>query len=579
MTARFLLEHDARTGTLAVTAEGLHPPLRRHKAENRECLLLGHPIAEGQRDDAAVMRLFQSSADLESFARALDGNFLIVVHSPADKSLHVISDRFGAFAFYWSDRGNGRVAGSLSLVELVRHLGGVKLNENALAQFMHFRRVFGEVTADSRCQFLTSAGILSNGPGGTHVRKYWESDYAAPRLRGRQASDAIAAALRRTMSAHMEESATRRYALFLSGGLDSRALLAGSADRPFCVTTCASFNNEAEVAQDIARTANAGFEFVPRPATPYDGHIADAVYYGGGQHIVSEAHFLGYQSQIRHPADCFFLGLGLDVFLGGLYLAKKPARWLGRDTLHYKLQALPKDIAGAFSSGVKYRLATSDPWQVVAPSARQRLQDGIRHSLDEIAERGRALGADDHDLWEYLHLHNFGRHYSFLMIQSVRHWAECRVPALCNDLLDIAIRLPANEKLNSRAYLGALQQLAPELMKIRSANTNIRAGMPFRRQSVVRAARKAANALGGGFRVSPASAERSWPRPAQTLQGSPELSAAVAALPRSDHLAGTGLFDMTAIGRHVSDHHEGRRDHSVLLLVLVTMNEFLKQAS
>jgi asparagine synthetase B (glutamine-hydrolysing) len=579
MTARFLIEHDARIGTLTVTAEGLHPAPRRHKAAGRECLLLGHPIVEGRRDDAAVMRLFNSSQDLESFARALDGNFLLIVHSLADKSLHIISDRFSAFAFYWSDRGNGRIAGSLSLVELVRHLGGAKPDENAFAQFLHFRRVFGETTADSRCQFLTSAGILSNGPGGTHVRKYWEADYTAPRLRGAQASDAIAAALRRTMSAHMEDSSTRRYALFLSGGLDSRALLAGSVDRPFCVTTCARFNNEAEVAQEVAKAARAGFEFVPRPAMPYDGHIADAVYYGGGQHIVSEAHFLGYQAHIKQPADCFFLGLGLDVFLGGLYLAKKPARWLGREALHYKLQSLPRDVVSAFFSGVKYRLASSDPWQVVAPSARERLQDGIRHSINEIAARGRALGADGHDLWEYLHLHNFGRHYSFLMIQSLRHWVECRAPALCNDLLDIAIRLPAPEKVNSSAYLGALRQLAPELMKIRSANTNIRAGLPFRRQSAIRAGSKIINALGGHFRVSPAAQERSWPRPASTLKSSSQLTAAVDALPNSEYLAGSGMFEMDAIRRHISDHAEGRHDHSVLLLVLVTMNEFMRQVS
>lgn len=579
MTARFLLEHDARTGAIVITAEGLHPPLRRHKAEDRECLLLGHPIAEGQRDDAAVMRLFRSSSDLESFARALDGNFLIVVHSLADKSLRVISDRFGAFAFYWSDRGNGRVAGSLSLVELIRHLGCIKLDEIALAQFMHFRRLFGEVTADRRCQYLTSAGILSNDPGGTEVRKYWEADYAAPRLRPRQASDEIAGALRGTMRMHMEECGSRRYALFLSGGLDSRALLAGSTDRPFCVTTCASFNNEAAVAQEVAKVADAGFEFVPRPAMPYDGHVADAVYYGGGQHIVSEAHFLSYPAHIKHPADCFFLGLGLDVFLGGLYLPKKPARWLGRDALHYKLQTLPKDVTGAFFSGVKYRLSTSDPWQVIATSTRRRLQDGVLQSLKKIAERGSALGAQDHDLWEYLHLHNFGRHYSFLMIQSVRHWAECRAPALCNDLLDIAIRLPAQDKANSWAYLSALEQLAPELMKIRSANTNIRAGMSFRRQSAVRAGRKMINALGGRLRVSPAAQERSWPRPAATLKSSSELSAAVGALPNSEYLAGSGMFDMDVVRKQISDHAERRHDHSVLLLVLVTMNEFMRQVS
>lgn len=579
MAAQLLLEHDSGTGILTVKADGLHPALRRYQAENRECLLLGHPIAGGQRDDAAVMRLLRSSSDIESFARALDGNFLIVVHEPGDKSLHVVSDRFAAFAFYWSDRGGGRIAGSLSLVELIRHLGGVKFNDNALAQFMHFRRVFGEVTADARCQFLTSAGILTNALRGTHVRKYWKPDYSAPRLSRRQASDEIAGALQRSMRMHMEDSASRRYALFLSGGLDSRALLAAAPQPPFCVTTCASFNNEAEVAQQIAKAANAGFEFVPRPKTPYDGHLSEAIYYGGGQHIVTEAHFLGFQDHIKHPADCFFLGLGLDVFFGGLYLPKRPARWIGRDALHYKLQALPEDIAGAFFSGVKYRLATSDPWQVVSSATRKRLREGVHQSLEEIAARGRALGAEGHDLWEYMHLHNFGRHYSFLMIQSVRHWAECRAPALCNDLLDIAVRLPAKNKANSQAYLSALRKLSPELMRIRSANTNIRAGMPFRRQSALRAARKTANLFGGGFRVSPAAQERSWPRPAQTLRSSPELTAAVNALPKSDYLAGAGMFDMDAIRAHVSDHSDGRRDHSVLLLVLVTMNEFMRQVS
>jgi asparagine synthetase B (glutamine-hydrolysing) len=578
MTGKFLLEHDSGTGALTVTAHGLHPALRRYPAGDRECLLLGHPIAQGQRDDATVVRLLQSSADVESFARALDGNFLIVVYDPKRKSVEVVSDRFAAFAFYWSECG-GRLSGSLSLAELIRHLGGATLNETALLQFMHFRRVFGEITADSRCRFLTSAGILTNAPGGAAVRKYWEADYAAPRLSRRQASDEIAGALSRSMRMHMEEGASRRYALFLSGGLDSRALLAAAAQPPFCVTTCASFNNEAEVAQQIAKAGHAGFEFVQRPPMPYDGHLFDAVYYGGGQHILTEAHFLGYQDHIRRPADCFFLGLGLDVFFGGLYLPKKSARWLGHDALHYKLQNVPDDIVGAFFSGVKYRLATSDPWQVIASHARKRLQDGVRHSLGEIVERGRALGAERHDLWEYLHLHNFGRHYSFLMLQSVQHWAECRAPALCNDLLDIAIRLRAEDKVNSQAYLAALRKLSPELMNIRSANTNIRAGMPLRQQSALRAIRKAANALGGGFRVSPASQERSWPRPVETLKSSQELTSAVHGLPNSDYLGGVGMFDMGSIRTHVEDHFAGRRDHAVLLLVLVTMNEFMRQVA
>src|SRR4029079_14258323 len=49
MTAKFLLEHDSRTGILNVRAEKLHPAMRRHKIADREYLLLGHPIAGEER--------------------------------------------------------------------------------------------------------------------------------------------------------------------------------------------------------------------------------------------------------------------------------------------------------------------------------------------------------------------------------------------------------------------------------------------------------------------------------------------------------------------------------------------------
>ena len=148
------------------------------------------------------------------------------------------------------------------------------------------------------------------------------------------------------------------------------------------------------------------------------------------------------------------------------------------------------------------------------------------------------------------------------MIQSMRHWAEGRAPALCNEL-SISRSGCRREKVNSQAYLGALKKLAPIDEDPKCQYQYGRHAVP--RQSAVRAARKAGNMVGGGFRVSPASQERSWPRPAQTLRSSPELAAAVQALPKSDYLAGSGLFDMDAIRTHVSDHSSERHDHSVLL--------------
>ena len=575
---KLLLHHDASSGVLAVSSEELRPPLRRYDVGGLQLHVLGSPICGGRRDDELVTRAFSQSASIEEFAKSLDGNFLVFVNDQKNNRVRIVSDRFASHAFYYALRQGGRLTGSLSLSELVSQLGGLEVDATAFVEFLHFRRIFGERTYDRRCAFLPSASILEHGPGGCHVRKYWQPRYGAPRLDLRSGADAIVDGLRLTMAANMNgDDQDRRYALFLSGGLDSRALLMAAGEKPLCITTCGTYNNEAMVAEEVATAAGASFIFVEQPRVGYDAHIADAVYYGGGQHLLTEAHFIDYGPLIGSRADCFFLGLGLDVFFGGLYLPKHPVRWLGREALHFELDALGSDPTADFIDGVKYRLKTSNAWDIIKPQQRAGLQEAMRHSIANIVTRGKALGAVGYDLWEYLHLHNFSRHYSFLMIKSINHWSECRVPALCNDLFDAAIALPAELKVNAAAYLEALNRLSPELMRIRNANTNIAAGMPLRRQSAVRAGRIVANKLGARRRVSPASSERSWPAPSDILRSSPALTAAVKALPESGRLDTLGIVDLDAVKKKVDEHLAGRSDESILLLLLVTLDEFVRQ--
>lgn len=566
------------TGKLDIGSGGLHQALRTFQADGTEIHILGHPIANARRDDQEIVEQFERAESIETFARSLDGNFLVVINRPRQRLLWIVSDRFSGYPFYWAEQ-HGRLLGSLSLIDLVQRLGSPSLDPTAAIQFLHFRRLFGEKTYDRRCRYFASAGILECSSGLSSFRKYWEPDYDSPIDNLHEGADAIVEALRYTMRIHMEGMEQgRRYGLFMSGGLDSRALLAAAPAAPVCVTTCPAFNNEAQVAKEVAECAGAPFFFIQRPKNPYDGFLPDAIWYGGGQHVLTEAHFIGYDRFARNQADCFFIGLGLDVFLGGLYQPKIPARWFGRDALHSHLKPLHGDITSSFINGVKYRLKSEDAWSTVDRSKISSAEVSLQSDIGEIAERGRARGAAGYDLWEYFHLHNFSRHYSFLMIQSVRHWAECRAPGFCNDLLDLAIRLRPELKVNSAAYLAALNRMAPDLMKIRNANTNIAAGMPFARQSLVRAGRIAANrVVNAGFRVSPAASERSWPRPAEVLRESSELTAAVHALLRPELLESFGLFDLDIVRHYAQDHLDGRVDRSALLLTLITLHEFCRQ--
>lgn len=573
----FFVQYDPTKGHMRLVEDNLRPSIRRLRHKNWELLILGHPIVNGVRDDESVRAAFTETPDLDSFAMSIDGGFLILIQDSAAQTLNVITDRFGSYAFYYLDEGNGRVRGSLSLMDLASGQGE-KFDEKAIFEFLYLRRLLGEKTLLQNCRYQPSASILTSKKGSLSNRRYWQPDYRQTKLGRNEASDAIAHALRDSVKLHMEEATNhgRRYSLFLSGGLDSRALLAAAEDPLTSVTTCLEPNNEVSVAREVAKSAGSPFTYIARPSRPYDEYLNDAVFMTGGQQIFTENQFLSYGSFLADNADCYFIGLGLDVFFGGLYLPKEPVRWLGRDVLHYRLLRLSADFVGDYLSNIKYRLTTTNPWRFVKADHRKGLLDQLRNSVEEILDRGRALGADSYDLWEYIHVHNFSRHYSFPMIQSVRTWAECRAPALSNNLFDISLRLSAAEKVNSTAYLLAIKKLSPALMDIRNANTNIRAGMSYKGQSFTRVGRFISNRLfQTKFLLGPTNEQRSWPRACEVLAASRFLQTEVSKLPKSDALSMLTFLDLEEIATMVDEHQRGSHDHAIALFMLLTVERAL----
>ncbi|HIB56561.1 MAG TPA: hypothetical protein EYO53_06230 [Alphaproteobacteria bacterium] len=575
----FFVQHDPATGNIHFAEDNLRPAIRRVTVGNYELLLLGHPIVDGVRDDMSVRDAFIRTPDLADFAKSLDGGFLILLHNSAAHTLDVITDRFGSYAFYYVDEGGGRMRGSLSLIEAASEDAG-PIDEDAIFEFFYLRRLLGEKTFLRDCRYQASASILTSGPNGLSIERYWQPDYNQTKLGREEAADAIVNALRDSVRLHMEGGADqkRRYTLFLSGGLDSRALLAAAEGPLDSVTTCLEPNNEVSVAREVAKCAGSPFTYIARPTMPYDGHIEDAVSMSGGQQIFSEGQFLAYAPLLAGHADCYFIGLGLDIFFGGLYLPKEPVRWFGRKTLHSRLLPLSSDLVGDYLNKIKYRLSTTNPWRFVKADRRHDMSERLRGSVEQILRQGRERGARDYDLWEYMHVHNLSRHYSFPMIQSVRTWAECRAPALSNKLFDISLRLAAAEKVNSGAYLRALRQMSPALMAIRNANTNISAGMPYWQQSFIRAGRFFSNRLfGSKFLLGPTNDQRSWPRPCDVLAVSKTLQDAVAKLPKSDALSTLSFMDLNEISTIVDEHQRGSHDHAVALFVLLTVERALAQ--
>jgi asparagine synthetase B (glutamine-hydrolysing) len=385
----------------------------------------------------------------------------------------------------------------------------------------------------------------------------------------------VAAALRHAVA--MYRSDQPRDGLLLSGGLDARAVLAASAPPPpVCLTTAPRHNNEVAIAHALARCVGAVHHFMPRPERLLDQLVEPAIFLGG-MTVYNEMQFGNYSALIPPGTEMLMMGLALDILLCGHYLPKQPLRVLGRDGYLFRLQPLEHDLAGQFIRSVSYRMKGVDPFTLLKPQRRNAMQEALRSTVAQQMAIGRGHGLDGYDLWESMHLRDFARHYSFLMVASVRCYADCRIPALSNQLYDLALGMPLGYKVNWHAYQQAITQLNPAMMDVRNSNTNIRAATPLWRQSLIRWSRGLANRIPGVHLPRPPSdTDRSWPAVRQSIDVNPTIQDYVSQLASSPCLDALDLFDMDRIGQLVAAHRAGTRDYSVCLNVLVTLDRFLR---
>lgn len=514
---------------------------------------------------------------IETTVKKFDCSFLIIIHDRSADRLTILTDRFGSLPFFYGTE-SGRFVASSSFKRLFDRRGGVAsagFDPWAVAEFLYFRRVFNTRTYDRDISFLAGASILTiEGAGSIDHRRYWRPNADKSNLGRVDLAERLAEGLKASMRTYMSDE--RRFGLLLSGGLDARALLAAAPHPPVCFTTTPKPNNEFAVAQALAAIRSAEHVYIPRPEQLLNNALSPSVALSGGMTVFHEVQFLGYGSQILDRADTLFMGLALDIMFCGHYLPKSLVSFAGRSGWHFRLQELPADLPRTFVDTISYRLKTSDPMRVIRADRREEMRARLIETVRTTMDEGREHGLKGYDLWEYVHLHDLARHYSFLMAQSVRTFAACRIPALSNALYDLCWEMRAEDKANWSVYQKAIGLLNPELLAVRNANTNIRASMPLWQQSIVKFSRAAGQKIGIASGTSPSWWDRSWPEPRQAIDANPLIQAALADLPGSPALASADLFDRDGISSVIDEHASGARDNTVLLCELLTIDRALK---
>ena len=569
------------TSGLSIATTDYKVQQRSFENESQFLYIVGSPILGDRIDHEGIWESVQAGVNEASFLQHLNGEFLLIHLDKPEKRLRVINDRFTSVPFYYLADSQGFV-GSVFYKDMWRWLksgSSLKLNQSAFFEFLWLQRILGTKTYDAASRFLPAASRLTYEGGEASVEAYWTPSFDKTSMSVEECAaglvDRLTASIKRKTS-----DGANRHGLFLSGGTDSRTVLASFERPPVCFTLGVTDNNEVQVAREVAALANAEHVFIQLDPDPYSEHLDDLVQIGGGMYAFDNSLFLGLEEQVAPHADVVFHGHGIDYLFQGMYVPTSPLRIAGKRTYFSRLRRLSEDFVSEYLTTIQFRLKEIDLLQFVKPKYGASMYESLRQSVQEVVEGGERFCNTPYDLWEYMLIHALSRHYSHPNVSSMATCAEQRTAAFDNDVFDLYLSLPPKHRLDAKLARAALKRLNPGMAKVRTGNTNIRADWSPISKQMYRLFDYSLVSLGrrSKTRFYAPDAERTWPNRGELYNRHPRMRRAALDLCRSDALASLDFLDMDALAERVptwvesADVYGGR-----FITFLVTIDRFLRQ--
>jgi asparagine synthase (glutamine-hydrolysing) len=332
-----------------------------------------------------------------------------------------------------------------------------------VAQFLRFQQILGGRSWIRNVSLIPPATILrfQRSEGALTGRRYWDWDQISQR-ENVTPDEALDECCRLFRAAVENRTGAARTALLLSGGLDSRAILAFVPDpaRVATFTYGSPKSLDVQLAARIARTAGSPHECEPL----YDGAWVQS---GSDQFLglidaaqsVIHSHWMTSLPRIRRMADIVLTGWGGGTILGG-YLdtyerdAQRRALTHEEDLVNAMYQAFCRDVTWP-------GLTDDEETQLTASVNGQRLRrvafETFRQEFSQTQKYDPRLRLDAF----YLEQHE--RRKTLYMHVVARGFVETRAPFKDDALVSYFFSLPEHLRRTPRLIRAMLHRRSPAL--------------------------------------------------------------------------------------------------------------------
>jgi len=534
---------------------------------------IGHPFINDKIKPENFLASYIQNSTNANFLQSINGEFLLIDIDKQTDTLRVVNSRFASPIFWYVSERNYFLGSTsyLHLCQILKKRNLFVLNEQPFLEYLYFKRLFGTKTYDQKSRYLKPASILTITQNTITEKAYWALHYKRNKQNLKENAHTLSQAIRKSIA--RKSSDDKRYGLFLSGGLDTRTLLA-HMDQPITSFTIThSKNREYQVAKQLADWKQSNHIWIQVNEGHYKKHLEESIDIRGGMYM-PDALFLGHSETVKQYADVIFAGYGFDYFFQGMYLPAQNRQILGRQTLFKNLAPLPQDLASYFVDNISYRTKGLPIDNLLKTGYSKNMRAYFHQEIQALIEEAQALAQTPFDIWEYLSLGYVSRHYTYGGQLNLMKQAEYRTVSYDNDLYDLYLTLPEKHRFDASAFRYALKIANPQFYNYMSANHGYPAGHPAWAKGLYnikdRLAKRFSPRQSPSFNIK---FERTWLPLDHILKT--ELLDQIQGLKQSEHLAQLSFLDMDKLSHNIDQWQQGALIGDQTFALLLSTHKFL----
>ncbi|MBE1298295.1 MAG: hypothetical protein GJ680_00080 [Alteromonadaceae bacterium] len=398
----------------------------------------------------------------ESCISELNGSFNVLVYNLDSDDILIITDRHGTRPlFFVPEREQLSVA---YRAEMLAQFGAVekKLNQNMVANMLSHSRIwFGDQTFYQEVKLLPSKAIVRwSSRDGISISNYSPVslfDGITPTVEG------LARVFKDVMS---DFAAIPDVGLSLSGGLDSRILLAAGFKGPTFTWGYRKANDEIKLAEECAVVNGNSWDFVNLNPESFLDSTGEGDVVREGLDLFVQSYALENYPQVVEKGVCGLMtGLALDFTMAGSYTPKSCAD-LSLDQIVSYLYSKTE----YFNSEQREELITSPELK----DAVQKVEALIVDSLASDFYKAGAIEALQNFFAEYR-----VRRWIFQRQMWQRAFLEDYIPTFDNRLVDYLALFSLEQRANHKLFKEVLAELSKSLSDVPYQGTNLPPSAPL----------------------------------------------------------------------------------------------------